>query len=62
METHGGGSEAVGLIEAVKGAGDDAWMREGLRGMADSKGTNRGMTGGGDARMRVMSEGESESA
>ena len=51
VETHGGGSEAVGLIEAVKGAGDDAWMREGLRGMA----------GGGDAGIRVrvkVHEGE----
>ncbi|KAL0015743.1 hypothetical protein SO802_002812 [Lithocarpus litseifolius] len=46
------GNEVVGLSEVVKGAGDDAWMREGLRGVAGSERTNGCMTGGSDAGMR----------
>ena len=53
METHRGGSEAVGLSEAVRGADNDAWMREGLRGMASGKRTNEGMTSDGDVGIRV---------
>ena len=53
VETHGGGSEAMGLSEAVRGASNDAWMREGSRGMASGKGTNEGMTSNGDAGIRV---------
>ena len=53
METHRGRSEAMGLIEAVRGAGDDAWMREGLRGMAGGEGANGSVTSNDDVGIRV---------
>ena len=59
VETHGGGSKAMGLSKAVRGASDDAWMSEGLRGMANGEGMNEGITDSSDTGMRVMSKGES---
>ena len=47
METHGGRSEVV------RGAGNDAWMREGLRGMASSEGANGGVMSNDDVGIRV---------
>ena len=52
VETHGGGSKAMGLSKAVRGASDDAWMSEGLRGMANGEGMNEGITDSSDAGMR----------
>ena len=59
VETHGGGSKAIRLSKAVRGASDDAWMSEGLRGMANGEGMNKGITENNDTGMRVMSKGES---